>query len=133
MFARIFSRRDSYDSETGSPTSPQPVASPKSQGANVWQGVFNPGRNYSDRAQRTSRDYFDSGKATVWDQYVKSQTLQRLSFSDLDKDGDGYLNANDLQQHFGRDANVDRMIQAADKDKDGRISLAEFREMVQNS
>jgi Ca2+-binding EF-hand superfamily protein len=50
-----------------------------------------------------------------WDHVVKSENLQRLSFSQLDKDGDGYLSADDLKKHFGPAANVSQLIDAADK------------------
>lgn len=36
---------------------------------------------------------------------------------------DGYLDANDLQQSFGRTADVKQMIAAADKNGDGKVSF----------
>jgi EF-hand domain len=50
-----------------------------------------------------------------WDHVVKSENLSRLSFSQLDKDGDGYLSPDDLKKHFGPAANVSQLIDSADK------------------
>jgi Ca2+-binding EF-hand superfamily protein len=46
---------------------------------------------------------------------VKSENLSRMSFSQLDKDGDGYLSAEDLRKHFGPAANVSQLIDSVDK------------------
>jgi Ca2+-binding EF-hand superfamily protein len=50
-----------------------------------------------------------------WDHVVKSENLSRMSFSQLDKDGDGYLSADDLRKHFGPAANVSQLIDSVDK------------------
>lgn len=46
---------------------------------------------------------------------MKSENLSRMSFSQLDKDGDGYLSADDLRKHFGPAANVSQLIDSVDK------------------
>mmetsp|Transcript_13234 Transcript_13234/g.40093 ORF Transcript_13234/g.40093 Transcript_13234/m.40093 type:complete len:153 (+) Transcript_13234:64-522(+) len=128
-------------SQQSPPTSPSSSKSPKVQGSNVWQSVFNPGRNYSAVSQRKSIDKYDhvhrddDNPKTMWEQILKSQNLSRLSttFSSIDKDGDGYLGADDLKAAFPKGADVHRLIDSADTNKDGKISLEEFKKMMRDS
>jgi len=84
---------------------------------NVWQSVFNPGRNMS--MQQTTRDYFDhpdDSKATTWDHVLKSEKVKEMTFNQLDKNRDGFITADELKVEMsGSSANVTEMIKQADK------------------
>ena len=47
--------------------------------------------------------------------------------------GDGYVTASDLRAKLGGSADVDALIFAADKNKDGRIDHKEFDQLLRNS
>ena len=47
--------------------------------------------------------------------------------------GDGYVTASDLKAKLGGSADVDALIFAADKIKDGKIDHAEFNQLLRNS
>nr|GMC79842.1 GDSL esterase/lipase 1-like [Ipomoea batatas] len=57
------------------------------------------------------------------------------AFSYFDKDGSGYITADELQKacdEFGiKDTRLEEMIQEADQDNDGRIDYSEFVSMMQ--
>jgi len=62
----------------------------------------------------------------------------REAFAVLDVDGDGYLSAGELRLAASHTdeidvTEVDDMIEAADEDGDGRISFAEFRDLVREA
>lgn len=106
-----------------------------SSGPSTWQGVFNPGRNFS-RPTGASQlwDNVDGSTAhspTIWEHVLHSG--RRTSFDSLDKDKDGYISKDDLQKALGRTADVEQMISAADANGDGRIDRNEFQELLKNS
>ncbi|BDA49727.1 probable calcium-dependent protein kinase [Coccomyxa sp. Obi] len=103
---------------------------------NVWQSTFNPRKNASPQYKTVGNQYFDhvpdkTGEYSVWDHVVKGERMK--IFHSFDKDHDGYLNASDLEQSFGRTADVKQMIAAADRNGDGKIDYAEFCELLRNS
>merc|ERR1719421_2575627 len=75
--------------------------------ANVWESVFNPGRNYNMEG--------------------------RVGASQLDKDGDGFITAKELRAALGKDAAVSALIQEADKNGDGKIDVQEFNDLLRHS
>lgn len=119
------------------------VAKPRKKGpsvrkANVWESVFNPGRNYNMEG-RVGASQFDKpdspgGRSTtVWDEILKAQTVRDLAFSDLDKDRDGFITADELHRVLGKDAAVDALILEADKNGDGKIDYKEFSDLLRHS
>lgn len=104
--------------------------------ANVWESVFNPGRNYNMEG-RVGASQFDNpdspgGRSTtVWDEILKAQTIRE--FAQLDKDGDGFITAKELRAALGKDAAVSALIQEADKNGDGKIDVQEFNDLLRHS
>ena len=104
--------------------------------ANVWESVFNPGRNYNMEG-RVGASQFDNpdspgGRSTtVWDEILKAETVR--SFSDLDQDGDGFITASELRKALGQDASVRSLIEEADRNGDGKIDYQEFRDLLRHS
>jgi hypothetical protein len=117
--------------EKGGPNKP-----PNRRKANVWESVFNPGRNYNMEG-RVGASQFDNpdspgGRSTtVWDEILKAETVR--SFSDLDKDGDGFITASELRQALGKDVSIDALIKEADKNGDGKIDYQEFSDLLRHS
>ena len=68
---------------------------------------------------------------TVWDEILKAETVR--SFSDLDKDGDGFITASELRQALGKDVSIDALIKEADKNGDGKIDYQEFSDLLRHS
>ncbi|KAK9858000.1 hypothetical protein WJX84_008842 [Apatococcus fuscideae] len=99
-----------------------------------WASVFNPGRNMK---KGIGKDYYDhthdhsSSPGTTWDHIIKASRMK--TFADFDRDGDGYISASDLRAGLGGGADVDALIFAADKNKDGRIDHKEFDQLLRNS
>ena len=104
--------------------------------ANVWESVFNPGRNYNMEG-RVGASQFDNpdspgGRSTtVWDEILKAQTIRE--FAQLDMDGDGFITAKELRSVLGEDAAVSSLIQEADKNGDGKIDFQEFNDLLRHS
>ncbi|GLU14790.1 hypothetical protein SLE2022_313380 [Rubroshorea leprosula] len=85
---------------------------------------------------------FDSGE-----EVVTQSTLKMLQESDLteafkvfDKDGDGFISAQELQVVLGKlgfpegreISEVEQMISSVDINKDGRVDFSEFKNMMQS-
>lgn len=82
------------------------------------------------------RDYYDhapKGAPSVWQNIAKADHLKQLSFAHLDKNGDGYIDADELRAALGPQTDVRQLIEAADKNKDGKISYFEFCELLKHS
>ncbi|KAK9821077.1 hypothetical protein WJX74_009538 [Apatococcus lobatus] len=109
-------------------------AMPAKRASNEWASVFNPGRNMK---KGIGKDYYDhtddnsSSSGTTWDHIIKANRMK--TFAEFDRDGDGYVTASDLKAKLGGSADVDALIFAADKNKDGRIDHAEFDQLLRNS
>merc|ERR1712072_1161351 len=117
--------------EKGGPNKP-----PNRRKANVWESVFNPGRNYNMEGRVGASQFYNpdspGGRSTtVWDEILKAETVR--SFSDLDKDGDGFITASELRQALGKDVSIDALIKEADKNGDGKIDYQEFSDLLRHS
>jgi hypothetical protein len=103
----------------------------------VWQGVFNPGRNFHPNMRNQGSQYWDTIEGetahhpTIWDHVLNSD--RHRTFDSLDKDKDGFISASDLHQALGRGDDVKQLIAAADANGDGRIDRGEFQELLRNS
>lgn len=102
---------------------------------NIWEGVFNPGRNMNlAKAPATYYDQPGDSKATTWDHVLKADNVKRLTFASLDKNSDGFIDAAELRTELsGSSADIDAMIKQADKNGDGKIDFAEFNDLFRNS
>ncbi|KAG2436595.1 hypothetical protein HYH02_011532 [Chlamydomonas schloesseri] len=59
----------------------------------------------------------------------------RKSFEELDKDGDGFITAEDLVKVMPRGSSIElarEMVNEVDKNNDGRVDYAEFEKMMQS-
>jgi len=118
------------------PTNSKAGRSESQRKANVWESVFNPGRNYNMEG-RVGASQFDNpdspgGRSTtVWDEILKAQTIRE--FAQLDTDGDGFITAKELRAALGKDAAVSALIQEADKNGDGKIDVQEFNDILRHS
>nr|GMD16540.1 calumenin-B [Ipomoea batatas] len=89
-----------------------------------FHGLFDLVRNYDEEGHNTSHHSDDSGS-----------TPARKLFDELDKDGDGYLSDVELlpiieklhpSERYYAKQQADYIIQQADSDKDGRLTLSEM-------
>lgn len=55
------------------------------------------------------------------------------AFEKFDLDGDGYITPEELRMHTGLRGSIDPLLEEADIDKDGRISLSEFRRLLRTA
>nr|XP_010934207.1 calcium-dependent protein kinase 18 [Elaeis guineensis]XP_029123194.1 calcium-dependent protein kinase 18 [Elaeis guineensis] len=63
----------------------------------------------------------------------KWQTVSQSAFDKFDVDGDGYITPEELQMRTGLRGSMDPLLEEADIDKDGKISLDEFRRLLKTA
>ncbi|KAJ9564399.1 hypothetical protein OSB04_000365 [Centaurea solstitialis] len=63
----------------------------------------------------------------------KWQRLSKAAFEKFDFDKDGYITAEELQMHTGLRGSIYPLLEEADIDKDGKLSLQEFRRLLRNA
>ena len=112
-----------------SPPRPPPPP-PRPPGAAV-EGTFDPGSNprVTRKAVEPGPSYYDSPSPaglTLWQQTLRSRDTKRFNFPELDRNGDGFLEASDLRRAFGPDADVDALVAAADPEGLGRGSYKDW-------
>ncbi|KAL8152012.1 hypothetical protein V2J09_021820 [Rumex salicifolius] len=64
---------------------------------------------------------------------AKWQQLSQAAFDKFDVDRDGFITPEELRLHTGLKGSVDPLLEDADIDKDGKISLPEFRTLLRNA
>lgn len=57
----------------------------------------------------------------------------QAAFEKFDVDGDGYITSDELKMHTGLKGSIDPLLEEADIDKDGKISLLEFRRLLRTA
>ncbi|KIO47677.1 hypothetical protein SQ11_15995, partial [Nitrosospira sp. NpAV] len=57
----------------------------------------------------------------------KWQMRLQAAFEKFDVDRDGFITPEELRMHTGLRGSIDPLLEEADIDKDGKISLSEFR------
>ncbi|XP_039026098.1 calcium-dependent protein kinase 28-like isoform X2 [Hibiscus syriacus] len=63
----------------------------------------------------------------------KWQMRSQAAFEKFDVDGDGFITTEELRLHTGLKGSIDPLLEEADIDKDGKISLSEFRRLLRNA
>ncbi|XP_047314868.1 calcium-dependent protein kinase 28-like [Impatiens glandulifera] len=63
----------------------------------------------------------------------KWEKRSQAAFNKFDMDGDGYITSEELRVHTGLKGSIDPLLDEADIDKDGKISLLEFRRLLRNA
>ncbi|CAN1122518.1 Calcium-dependent protein kinase 16 [Linum perenne] len=63
----------------------------------------------------------------------KWEERSHAAFSKFDIDGDGYITPEELRMHTGLRGSIDPLLEEADIDKDGKISLSEFRRLLRTA
>lgn len=63
----------------------------------------------------------------------KWKSLSQVAFDKFDFDGDGYITSDELRMHTGLKGSIDPLLEEADIDKDGKISLDEFRRLLKTA
>ncbi|CAG7900716.1 unnamed protein product [Brassica rapa] len=63
----------------------------------------------------------------------KWQQRSRAAFEKFDIDGDGFITAEELRMHTGLKGSIEPLLEEADIDHDGKISLHEFRRLLKTA
>ncbi|PIN08903.1 Ca2+/calmodulin-dependent protein kinase, EF-Hand protein superfamily [Handroanthus impetiginosus] len=63
----------------------------------------------------------------------KWQQRSQTAFEKFDVDRDGFITPEELKMHTGLRGSIDPLLEEADIDKDGRISLSEFRRLLRTA
>ncbi|KAJ4962845.1 hypothetical protein NE237_022784 [Protea cynaroides] len=64
---------------------------------------------------------------------VKWQQLSQAAFEKFDIDRNGFITPEELRMHTGLKGSIDPLLEEADIDKDGKISLSEFRRLLRTA
>ncbi|XP_059282174.1 calcium-dependent protein kinase 28-like isoform X1 [Lycium ferocissimum] len=64
---------------------------------------------------------------------TKWQQRSQAAFEKFDVDRDGFITPEELKMHTGLKGSVDPLLEEADIDKDGKISLSEFRRLLRTA
>ena len=110
------------------PFSGTPKSFPAPTGAAaVWRGTFDPGSNprvtpKGAAPPKAFYDTVDDQGLSLWQQTLRAEDMRRTNFNELDRNGDGYLEREDLRRAFGAGVDVDALVAAADTDGIGRVS-----------
>ncbi|KAK4791624.1 hypothetical protein SAY86_032037 [Trapa natans] len=69
------------------------------------------------------------------EEHDSEKWLQRslVAFQKFDIDKDGYITPDELRMHTGLKGSIDPLLEEADIDKDGKISLLEFRRLLRTA
>lgn len=121
-------------SATTKPSSSGPAAA--SRQGNVWRSVFDPGSN--PNIDRQGSNYYDNVKdpkasATTWDMILRSEDFKRKSFSDIDRDKDGYVDAKELAAVIPpsvKHVDTAALIEQAKPATQGKLSRKEFNDVL---
>jgi hypothetical protein len=116
-----------------------PAAASGAGKPNVWRSVFDPGSN--PNIDRVGSAYYDTvhkdgdkaGAGSTWEQILKAQDFKRRSFSDIDRDKDGFVDAKELAAILPPSAKaVDpaALIQEAKPATQGKLSRKEFNDVL---
>jgi hypothetical protein len=105
---------------------PKPLPAPTGAAA-VWRGTFDPGSNprVTSKAAAPPKAFYDTVDdegLSLWQQTLRAEDMRRTNFNELDRNGDGYLEREDLRRAFGAGVDVDALVAAADTDGAGRVS-----------
>lgn len=120
---------------------PKPSSGPPAAAAakkNVWRSVFDPGSN--PNIDRVGSAYYDTvpqtGEATsTWEQILRAQDYKRRSFSDIDRNKDGYVDAQELKAALppsvkaGADTAA-ALIQQAKPATEGKLTRKEYHDAL---
>ncbi|KAJ3678468.1 hypothetical protein LUZ60_002271 [Juncus effusus] len=63
----------------------------------------------------------------------KWKSLSEAAFQQFDKDRDGFITPEELRMNSGLKGSIDPLLEEADIDKDGKISLDEFRRLLKTA
>ncbi|KAF5198637.1 Calcium-dependent protein kinase [Thalictrum thalictroides] len=63
----------------------------------------------------------------------KWQVRSQAAFEKFDVDRDGFITPEELKMHTGLKGSIDPLLEEADVDKDGKISLSEFRKLLRTA
>eukprot|EP00879_Flechtneria_rotunda_P000403 GHRR01000497.1.p1 GENE.GHRR01000497.1~~GHRR01000497.1.p1 ORF type:complete len:145 (+),score=28.68 GHRR01000497.1:203-637(+) len=129
----------SPESAPGNTTTSGPPAASQQHSATqkVWRSVFDPGSNPNiDRVGSSYYDTVKDGKSsgTTWDMILKAQDYSRKSFSDLDRDKNGFVDAKELKAAMPPSlkdkVDTDSLIKQAKPSQEGRLTRKEFNEVL---
>lgn len=99
----------------------------------TWRKLYAPGTN--PNLDKQGSNYYDTASKTdptTWDMILKSESLRKKSFSDLDKNQDGFIDKQELTDALKTipKADAGRLIREADTNNDGKIDRKEYRKVL---
>lgn len=106
------------------------------QRRDVWQSVFNPGRNYNPNNEKVGRSYYDhvddpKAQPTTWDYILKAENVRKVT--EFDVNNDGFVTADEVRSALGTSVTIEDMIRKTDKFGDGRVAYKEFFELIREN
>jgi len=136
----IISNWFSGSSTAGKVESKQPAGPPaaaSSSKPNVWRSVFDPGSN--PNIDKVGSSYYDTvhkaedKKGSTWEHILKAEDFKRRSFSDIDRNNDGYVDAKDLAAILppsAKTVDTSTLIAEVKPAVPGRLSRAEYQQAL---
>jgi len=95
-------------------------------------------RSYDETMRKIGASKYDNvhrelQPSTTWEEVLKSSSMRYLSqrekFDVMDKNGDGYIDADDLADH----PHASEMIRVADQNNNGKLDYQEFLDLLKKT
>lgn len=115
-----------------------PAAAGGSAKSNVWRSVFDPGSN--PNIDKVGSSYYDTvhkpddKSGSTWEQILRAQDFKRRSFSDIDRDKDGYVDAKELAAILPPSVvpavDTSKLLQEVKPEIPGKMSRKEYQAVL---
>jgi len=115
----------------------QPAGPAAASKPNVWRSVFDPGSN--PNIDKVGSSYYDTvhkasdKKGSTWEHILKADDFKRRSFSDIDRNNDGFVDAKELAAIVPpsvKTVDTSTLIEEVKPAVPGRLSRAEYQQAL---